>query len=132
MKTAKEWAASVISEPAFLDQCMWNVSLRDEQTPPGISLIEPSDEDDARDLCDDARAIIERLVERAQANARAPLEAEIARLKTRNDYVEGMIGAYEGVIAAAADGLSKALEPGADTAGYVREVATYLKGLTTL
>lgn len=60
------------------------------------------------------------------------LEAEVEALKTRNEYVEGMLGAYQGVVAGAAAKLERALEPGTDTAASVRELAAYLKGLVTL
>jgi hypothetical protein len=107
MKTAKEWAAETITDPSELDEQFWNVSLRDEQAPPGISLIEPSGEDDARDLCADARGIIERLVERVQADARAPLEEEIARLRVENDRLNAEHVDYRAFIANANDMLAE-------------------------
>ena len=60
------------------------------------------------------------------------LEEEVEALKTRNEYVEGMLGAYERALAVEAAKLEKALKPGADTATSVREVAAHLRGLVTL
>lgn len=114
MRSAKEWAADAVTDSGWVHDKDARVALCQPSRTPA------------------ARGIIERLVEHAQADARAPLEEEIARLKTRNDYVEGMTGAYESVIAGVVERLSKSLEPGADTAAYVREVAAHLKGLVTL
>lgn len=88
MKTAKEWAAQVVDEPHEIECGMWNVALIDEHA--RVALIEPSGEDDARDLTVDTIGIIERLVERAQADARAPLEEEIARLRVEVETYEGV------------------------------------------
>lgn len=131
MKTAKEWAESVVSDPVLLDQRMWNVSLIDDQAPPGISLIEPSDEEDAHDLCSDARSIIERLVERVQADTRTPLEDEIARLKEEAWHRERLIAAWIGVLGGIQTRLRGALASN-DLVAEVRRIIRDIEAQLTL
>lgn len=66
MKTAKEWAAEVFGEP-YEDGGRWHVDLRDADD--WVALERQVGLDDADSIRDDARAIIERLVERVQVDA---------------------------------------------------------------
>jgi hypothetical protein len=94
MKTAKEWADEAIAG-AFNDGKRWGVRLEDVED---YVLLEPkSDLRAAIDLHDEARSIIERLVERVQADTRAPLEAEIARLRAENESLRVDVEMYTGV-----------------------------------
>jgi hypothetical protein len=142
MKSAKEWAAEVVTEPEELDHDMWSVFVRDPTTRDDrvrVSLVETSGEDDARDLCHDARAIIERVVERVQADARAPLEAEISRLREENEqlklnemHADRLTQTWISLLGRARDRLKRAMEPGADTSGYVKELVEHMDEWLTL
>lgn len=97
MKTAKEWAESVVGEP-YEDGGRWHVDLRDEDD--YVPLERQSELGVADSIGADASGIIERLVERVQADARAPLEEEIARLREERERdiaaVEALVDATTG------------------------------------
>lgn len=86
MKTAKEWAESVVrGQVPGTKSYLW---LDDGQCPHGAI------------VGDHAVPIIERLVERVQADARAPLEEQIARLREERERdiaaVEALVDATTG------------------------------------
>lgn len=88
MKTAKEWAESVVVEPEC-DGIRWAARIEDPVArawfeSEGLIV-------DALDDAERARGIIERLVERVQADARAPLEEEIARLRAANRKLKRLV-----------------------------------------
>jgi hypothetical protein len=83
MKTAKEWAESVVTYLHGTDT--WDPALKDEKD---FVILESSEDIEgpyAREVIADGRVIIERLVERVQADARAPLEKEIVKLRIELD-----------------------------------------------
>lgn len=129
MKSAKEWAASVVAGP-YHDGDRWVTRLEDDGD---YVPLEPQPRSDCgNSIATAAAGIIERLVERVQADARAPLEEEIARLKEDRDIADGLIGAWIGLVAATREKLKRSLEPGADTVGYVRELVQQLTEQTRL
>lgn len=79
MKTAKEWAESVVRRSDA-----GAILVDDEQY-----IYFDGDDLSPVETFDIADGIIERLVERVQADARAPLEEEIARLRMAKEDVEG-------------------------------------------
>jgi hypothetical protein len=95
MKTAKEWAAESIEGPDRQDLWTWRSRLAVDQD--YVPLEPQEDREDSERLCDNARGVIERLVERVQADARAPLEAEIARLRQENQSLRVDIEMATGV-----------------------------------
>ena len=81
MKTAKEWAESVVVGP----ECragLWPALLDDGAG--YVPLERQTETYDAQDVYNDARSIIERIVEHVQADALAPLEREVERLRDEN------------------------------------------------
>lgn len=92
MKTAKEWAESVVID-ADCDACRTFSRIQDHDNEDlAVRLQEQHSWAEEAQKADDARTIIERLVERVQADARAPLDAEIARLRAENDRLVIEIG----------------------------------------
>src|SRR5688500_10913898 len=88
MKTAKEWAASVVVA-ADMEVGRKMSRLQDPEDDDLRAWLRRQDSWHAEAMAaDDARSIIERLVERVQEDARAPLEAEIARLRSRVEELE--------------------------------------------
>lgn len=79
MNTAKEWAESVVTESAWIGDSEAAVAMCQ------ASQVEK------------ARAIIERLVERVQADARAPLEEEITRLRAENERLSAELREFVAV-----------------------------------
>lgn len=67
-----------------------------------------------------------------QADRIAQLERDGAELLAQRDQADRFAAAYEREIAGVVRKLSKSLEPGADTAGYVQGAIDHLKGLITL
>ena len=99
MKSAKEWAEIVVAGPkkAF---GRWIASLHDAEQSVEF-------EDPLAETVTSARGIIERLVERAQADARAPLEEEVARLRAENERLNAEHADYLAFIADANDMLAE-------------------------
>jgi hypothetical protein len=97
MKTAKEWAESVVrveGVDAILEDDSGYICVDGEQMYP----------EEERET---ATGIILRLVERVQADARAPLEAEVARLRVENDRLNAEHVDYRAFIANANDMLAE-------------------------
>jgi hypothetical protein len=93
MKTAKEWAESVVcGQVPGTKSYVW---LDDGQS------------QNASIVSEQAIGIIERLVERAQVDARAPLEEEIARLRAENERLNAEHVEYRAFIADANDMLAE-------------------------
>jgi hypothetical protein len=85
MKTAKEWAESAVTDTGW---------ILDKDA--AVAMSQPS-------RAHVARGIMERLVERVQADARAPLEEEIARLRAENERLIAEHTEYRAFVADAND-----------------------------
>lgn len=96
MKTAKEWAESVVRA------CDVDVALEDSGGHVRIAIEFP-----VYEVHEAAVGIIERLVERVQADARVPLEEEIARLRAENVRLNAEHVEYRAFIADANDMLAE-------------------------
>jgi hypothetical protein len=79
MKSAKEWAAEVVRRSDYPSVGEYHVSIEIDGA--YITSEGQGSTTDGERAERVARGIIERLVERVQADARAPLESETARLK---------------------------------------------------
>jgi hypothetical protein len=89
MKTAKEWAESAVTDTGW---------ILDKDA--AVAMSQPS-------RAHVARGIMERLVERVQADARAPLEEEISRLRAENDRLNAKHVEYRAFVADANDMLAE-------------------------
>lgn len=89
MKTAKEWAESVVvAADREVGRRLSRLQDPEDEELGAWLQQQPSWHAEAQ-AAGDASVIIERLVERVQADARAPLEEEIARLRMAKEDVEG-------------------------------------------
>jgi hypothetical protein len=79
VKTAKEWAASIVGEVERRPLGKWGAYISDSDD--SVALQGQVFDQTADVAADVARRIIERLVERAQADARAPLLELLAELR---------------------------------------------------
>lgn len=99
MKSAKEWAAEVVSGPdnghAGASEIRRDVVLRDDED--YVMVYSASPTGGADQHCHgcvaeaELRDIIERLVERVQSDTRAPLAEEIARLSAENENMRSVV-----------------------------------------
>lgn len=89
MKAAREWAESVVTESAWI-----------EDSEAAVAMCQASQ-------VEKARAIIERLVERVQADVRAAVEEEIARLRAENGRLNAEHTEYREFIAISNDMLAE-------------------------
>lgn len=107
MKTAKEWAESVVVD-ADRDAGRLVSRLRDPEDDELAAWLQVQQSWRAELAhADNAREVIERLVERVQADARAPLEEEIARLRKENERLNAEHADYLAFIADANDMLAE-------------------------
>jgi hypothetical protein len=79
VKTAKQWAAEAVVGPERHDAWTWRsrIAVGDDYVPLEVQ----EDREDGEKLCDDARSIVERLIERVQTDACASLERRVAELE---------------------------------------------------